>query len=628
MKKNILVLSILFAGIFNLRAEPVEYCSVQVKSINDVTNVATVMGADLQLGVMAYSLPMLLAQSISEGLVTPVLDKPITAYIYVDSELSMLDEFEPEGIVVCIPHASSEEAIIEKHGLEAIDAEKKIYENQEFCVIFKSGYAIFGDNQALCGKIAAKSEYTLKTTLNADTIILKYDHAGFSTTTLSKSDIAKFNSELSKMPPVVSKYLTKILNISIEIMNVFNAGEMGLTYKKDLGFICEAKSNFDESSEIGKAIKSQVSFISTDEAMKLNQKNVASVLIKECETDKYLLNKIFSEFSLSQAEFNELFAELIKKEDLIEDFPELKKEGMNVKCYEAIKKFMTDFLASYNATEEDFLLLDINENNHPVIFEKITYKKGYDASSFEEDTYKALIDTYNYAMYKAEYTPSSPLIEAIDPMAVRFNFDAVLNEVKKISSEDEIAQINECIARAKDINITIPEKYIMETIVDGNESYAYFAPEKYDLSKLKNKLSESSENLFVRAAMQDMADNKATSVMFLSIGNLFNKGYDIFAPLLEIEEELNSAGIAKRDQWDGIVFISGVGSDCSVYEKYVVGKDTLLLMANIVSYCLNNSMYEEAYHEEDAFDEDCSNSEEDELIEAVVDEVEEAIEEE
>ena len=52
MKKIIVFFVAIFALVFNGKAELFEYCAIRVKSINEVSNVATAIGTDLQLGIV------------------------------------------------------------------------------------------------------------------------------------------------------------------------------------------------------------------------------------------------------------------------------------------------------------------------------------------------------------------------------------------------------------------------------------------------------------------------------------------------------------------------------------------------------------------------------------------------
>lgn len=601
MKKIIVFFVAIFALVFNGKAELFEYCAIRVKSINEVSNVATAIGTDLQLGIVAYSVPMLLAQAISENFITPALDKPLTGYVYVDEEKEITDseEFEPDAFVICIPYVSSKEEVISKLNVELINEEKQLYSNAEdYFVVLKDGYATFSNKQKLCENIAASNGYDFKTSLKADLITISQRIDSIGEISFSPEEIEEMVFEGT--PKSLKKVFVSVMKTVFDVINTYKTSEVGLTYKKDLGLILESSTSIDKTTEYGKLIDSHSSFVSIDEAVKIKSKSLFSGIIKENKFEKRILNQLISALAMTQSEFDEIYTELLKKEETTNLFSFLKEEGMNVKLYEGIKKFANDTYAVSEAMEEVCFDIDVTENNNLISVEKTTYKNGFDISPYEKASYKGIIDIYNYVLVKADYKPASPLVTLINPLAVNFNLKAALNEVKKNSSESEIEEIDECLAVAKSVNITIPDSYTMQTFIEGKETYSYIAPESMDVAQLKNKFEETKSNEFIRSAMTNISDNKPYAVMQISPAGLFNKFYNIAATLMGGEDVLKEAGLIPSKQSDAIVFVNGFANNDSIYESVVIGKDTLLLIANLATFAINEVIMDECeYIEED-----------------------------
>lgn len=601
MKKIIVFFVAIFALVFNGKAELFEYCAIRVKSINEVSNVATAMGADLQLGIVAYSVPMLLAQAISENFITPALDKPLTGYVYVDDEKEITDseEFEPDAFVICIPYVSAKEEVISKLNVELINEEKQLYSNAEdYFVVLKDGYAIFSNKQKLCENIAASNGYDFKTSLKADLITFSQRIDSIGEISFSPEEIEEMVFEGT--PKSLKKVFVSVMKTVFDVINTYKTSEVGLTYKKDLGLILESSTSIDKTTEYGKLIDSHSSFVSIDEAVKIKSNSLFSGIIKENKFEKRILNQLISALAMTQSEFDEIYTELLKEEEITNLFSSLKEEGMNVKLYEGIKKFANDTYAVSEAMEEVCFDIDITENNNLILVEKTTYKNGFDISPYEKASYKVILDIYNYVLEKADYKPASPLVALMNPLAVNFNLKAALNEVKKNSSESEIEEMDECLAVAKSVNITIPDSYTMQTFIEGKETYSYIAPESMDVAQLKNKFEETKSNEFIRSAMSNISDNKPYAVMQISPAGLFNKFYNIAATLMGGEDVLKEAGLIPCKQSDAIVFVNGFANNDSIYESVVIGKDTLLLIANLATFAINEvNMDECEYIEED-----------------------------
>lgn len=601
MKKIIVFFVAIFALVFNGKAELFEYCAIRVKSINEVSNVATAMGADLQLGIVAYSVPMLLAQAISENFITPALDKPLTGYVYVDEEKEITDseEFEPDAFVICIPYVSAKEEVISKLNVELINEEKQLYSNAEdYFVVLKDGYAIFSNQQKLCENIAASNGYDFKTSLKADLVTISQRIDSIGEISFSPEEIEEMVFEGT--PKSLKKVFVSVMKTVFDVINTYKTSEVGLTYKKDLGLILESSTSIDKTTEYGKLIDSHSSFVSIDEAVKIKSNSLFSGIIKENKFEKRILNQLISALAMTQSEFDEIYTELLKKEEITNLFSSLKEEGMNVKLYEGIKKFANDTYAVSEAMEEVCFDIDVTENNNLISVEKTTYKNGFDISPYEKASYKRILDIYNYVLEKADYKPASPLVTLINPLAVNFNLKAALNEVKKNSSESEIEEIDECLAVAKSVNITIPDSYTMQTFIEGKETYSYIAPESMDVAQLKNKFEETKANEFIRSAMTNISDNKPYAVMQISPAGLFNKFYNIAATLMGGEDVLKEAGLIPSKQSDAIVFVYGFANNDSIYESFVIGKDTLLLIANLATFAINEVIMDECeYIEED-----------------------------
>ncbi|MBQ2282171.1 MAG: hypothetical protein II332_05340 [Kiritimatiellae bacterium] len=601
MKKIIVFFVAIFALVFNGKAELFEYCAIRVKSINEVSNVATAMGADLQLGIVAYSVPMLLAQAISENFITPALDKPLTGYVYVDEEKEITDseEFEPDAFVICIPYVSAKEEVISKLNVELINEEKQLYSNAEdYFVVLKDGYAIFSNQQKLCENIAASNGYDFKTSLKADLVTISQRIDSIGEISFSPEEIEEMVFEGT--PKSLKKVFVSVMKTVFDVINTYKTSEVGLTYKKDLGLILESSTSIDKTTEYGKLIDSHSSFVSIDEAVKIKSNSLFSGIIKENKFEKRILNQFISALAMTQSEFDEIYTELLKKEEITNLFSFLKEEGMNVKLYEGIKKFANDTYAVSEAMEEVCFDIDITENNNLISVEKTTYKNGFDISPYEKASYKGIIDIYNYVLENADYKPASPLVTLMNPLAVNFNLKAALNEVKKNSSESEIEEMDECLAVAKSVNITIPDSYTMQTFIEGKETYSYIAPESMDVAQLKNKFEETKSNEFIRSAMTNISDNKPYAVMQISPAGLFNKFYNIAATLMGGEDVLKEAGLIPSKQSDAIVFVNGFANNDSIYESVVIGKDTLLLIANLATFAINEvNMDECEYIEED-----------------------------
>ena len=601
MKKLIVFFVAIFALVFNGKAELVEYCAIRVKSINEVSNVATAIGTDLQLGIVAYSVPMLLAQAISENFITPALDKPLTGYVYVDEEKGIADteEFEPDAFVICIPYVSSKEEVISKLNVELINEEKQLYSNAEdYFVVLKDGYAIFSNKQKLCENIAALNGYDFKTSLKADLVTICQRSDSIGKISFSPEEIEEM--EFEGAPKSLKKVFVSVMKTGFDVINTYKTSEVGLTYKKDLGLILESSRSIDKTTEYGKLIDSHSSFVSIDEAVKIKSNSLFSGIIKENKLEKRILNQLISALAMTQSEFDEIYTELLKEEEITNLFSFLKEEGMNVKLYEGIKKFANDTYAVSEAMEEVCFDIDVTENNNLISVEKTTYKNGFDISPYEKASYKGILDIYNYVLEKADYKPASPLVTLINPLAVNFNLKAALNEVKKNSSESEIEEMDECLAVAKSVNITIPDSYTMQTFIEGKETYSYIAPESMDVAQLKNKFEETKSNEFIRSAMSNISDNKPYAVMQISPAGLFNKFYNIAATLMGGEDVLKEAGLIPSKQSDAIVFVYGFANNDSIYESFVIGKDTLLLIANLATFAINEVIMDECeYIEED-----------------------------
>lgn len=601
MKKIIVFFVAIFALVFNGKAELFEYCAIRVKSINEVSNVATAIGTDLQLGIVAYSVPMLLAQAISENFITPALDKPLTGYVYVDEEKEITDseEFEPDAFVICIPYVSSKEEVISKLNVELINEEKQLYSNAEdYFVVLKDGYAIFSNKQKLCENIAASNGYDFKTSLKADLVTISQRIDSIGEISFSPEEIEEMVFEGT--PKSLKKVFVSVMKTVFDVINTYKTSEVGLTYKKDLGLILESSTSIDKTTEYGKLIDSHSSFVSIDEAVKIKSNSLFSGIIKENKFEKRILNQLISALAMTQSEFDEIYTELLKKEEITNLFSSLKEEGMNVKLYEGIKKFANDTYAVSEAMEEVCFDIDITENNNLISVEKTTYKNGFDISPYEKVSYKRILDIYNYVLEKADYKPASPLVALMNPLAVNFNLKAALNEVKKNSSESEIEEMDECLAVAKSVNITIPDSYTMQTFIEGKETYSYIAPESMDVAQLKNKFEETKSNEFIRSAMTNISDNKPYAVMQISPAGLFNKFYNIAATLMGGEDVLKEAGLIPSKQSDAIVFVNGFANNDSIYESVVIGKDTLLLIANLATFAINEVIMDECeYIEED-----------------------------
>lgn len=601
MKKIIVFFVAIFALVFNGKAELVEYCAIRVKSINEVSNVATAIGTDLQLGIVAYYVPILLAQAISENFITPALDKPLTGYVYVDEEKEITDskEFEPDAFVICIPYVSAKEEVISKLNVELINEEKQLYSNAEdYFVVLKDGYAIFSNKQKLCENIAASNGYDFKTSLKADLVTISQRSDSIGEISFSPEEIEEM--EFEGAPKSLKKVFVSVMKTAFDVINTYKTSEFGLTYKKDLGLILESSTCIDKTTEYGKLLDSQSSFVSIDEAVKIKSNSLFSGIIKENKFEKRILNQLISALAMTQSEFDEIYTELLKKEEITNLFPSLKEEGMNVKLYEGIKKFANDTYAVSEAMEEVCFDIDITENNHLILVEKTTYKNGFDISPYEKASYKVILDIYNYVLEKADYKPASPLVALMNPLAVNFNLKAALNEVKKNSSESEIEEMDECLAVAKSVNITIPDSYTMQTFIEGKETYSYIAPESMDVAQLKNKFEETKSNEFIRSAMTNISDNKPYAVMQISPAGLFNKFYNIAATLMGGEDVLKEAGLIPSKQSDAIVFVNGFANNDSIYESVVIGKDTLLLIANLATLSINEVIMDECeYYQED-----------------------------
>lgn len=601
MKKIIVFFVAIFALVFNGKAELFEYCAIRVKSINEVSNVATAMGADLQLGIVAYSVPMLLAQAISENFITPALDKPLTGYVYVDEEKEITDseEFEPDAFVICIPYVSAKEEVISKLNVELINEEKQLYSNAEdYFVVLKDGYAIFSNQQKLCENIAASNGYDFKTSLKADLVTISQRSDSIGEISFSPEEIEEMVFEGT--PKSLKKVFVSVMKTVFDVINTYKTSEVGLTYKKDLGLILESSTSIDKTTEYGKLIDSHSSFVSIDEAVKIKSNSLFSGIIKENKFEKRILNQLISALAMTQSEFDEIYTELLKEEEITNLFSSLKEEGMNVKLYEGIKKFANDTYAVSEAMEEVCFDIDITENNNLILVEKTTYKNGFDISPYEKASYKVILDIYNYVLEKADYKPASPLVTLINPLAVNFNLKAALNEVKKNSSESEIEEMDECLAVAKSVNITIPDSYTMQTFIEGKETYSYIASESMDVAQLKNKFEETKSNEFIRSAMTNISDNKPYAVLQISPAGLFNKFYNIAATLMGGEDVLKEAGLIPSKQSDAIVFVNGFANNDSIYESVVIGKDTLLLIANLATFAINEVIMDECeYIEED-----------------------------
>ena len=66
------------------------------------------------------------------------------------------------------------------------------------------------------------------------------------------------------------------------------------------------------------------------------------------------------------------------------------------------------------------------------------------------------------------------------------------------------------------------------------------------------------------------------------------------------EDVLKEAGLIPSKQSDAIVFVYGFANNDSIYESFVIGKDTLLLIANLATFAINEVIMDECeYIEED-----------------------------
>lgn len=584
MKKYLIAIFTSLLFVCNISAKPVEYGFISVKSLNDCLSKINELNTDLQLGAAAYSLPMLISQTLSEGYCVPALDKPIAVCLISDEELDVENVFE----VVCIPTASTMEAIVNEKKLTSIDVEKNLYEAEGVFVIFKDGYAIFAENQSICEFAAGCFTKAFKTSFPKLLVT-----ANINLMVEDKLSLEKDFSFVEEAPKAVKQVLTRVFNLCIEIADSQESVEIGLDYEKGVGFVLESKSYFDKTSEIYKKNKSVDAEIKRKDLSNINPNAIVSSKVLFNETDKYLFERFFEVWSLTRHEFNEIYSLIVDEmgEDCAVMFPELKEEGMNDVCYNSLKKLGKAFSDSvkYSKGSEAEVLFD--KKYCPIMVGKSAYAPDFDYATLEKETYQGMMDLYKFILEKADYNQAKPLISLAGPTALTLNTKGIAKELE-IPDSINLNEVDETVFASTTFDIYIPDSYTIQTVFDGATVYEFIAPSDVKSSELKTIINSKEENAFVKAAIADMQENKTSDFWFISIGQLFNAYYDLLTPYLNGDyiSALNESGITRCENPDGILSLRGITSDGAIYERMVIGKASIRLLVPVVFYGFESTM--------------------------------------
>lgn len=615
MKKCLIAIFSSLLLVCNISAKPVEYGFISVKSLNDCLSKINELNTDLQLGAAVYSLPMLISQNLSEGYCVPALDKPIAVCLISDEEENAFE-------AVCIPTASSMEAIVNEKKLTSVDVEKNLYEAECGFVIFKDGYAIFAENQSICEFAAGCFTKAFKTSFPKSLVT-----ANINLMVEDKLSLEKDFSFVEEAPKAVKQALTRFFNFCIEVAASQESVEIGLDYEKGVGFVLESKSYFDKTSEMYKKNKSVDTEIKRKDLLMINPSAIVSSKIVFSETEKYVCEKFIEACSLSRHEFNEIYSLIVDEmgEECAEMFPELKEDGMNDVCYNSLKKFgkaFSDSLKYSNGSEAEVLF---DKKYCPIMVGKSLYAPGFDYVTLEKETYQGMMDLYKFILEKADYNPTKPFISLVGPTALNVNTKEIAEKLE-IPESIDLEEIHPVFAPNK-FNIYIPETYNIQTIFEGDTSYEFIAPGDVKSSELKAIINSKEENAFVKAAIADMPENKVFDFVLISVGNLYNAIYDFITPYLSEDsiQTINVLGINKRENPDAIMCLRGITPDGATYERAVIGKDTILSLEPIFLIGLEASMQ---YDEPECIDcesieEECGETvepTEEEIIEYIPDE--------
>lgn len=579
--KKILVMT-LIVSMLSIKAVEHNLVSIRLKSLESFSKTVMSVGTDLQMGAQIYSLPFGLAQFLGEGITIPKTGKPIYAFIDINIDESAIYQNDDFKIVICVPHAKAEKQIIEDSKLELVDPVAGLYKNYDFYAIFKDGYMICGTSSDLCDYVVKNKLYNINPTFKVDDIYFSCNE--YSVEQIIDDSIVEILDETKEFPPVFRKILSKFIITYNEFLDSYEGSEIGIGYKPGLGLIYEQKTKFDKNSEIGKAISSQNQSITIAEAAKINPNSTIAAITKSSNLNKYRLEKIASIFSMTQKEYDSIYQLLLNENELVNEFPIVAEEGMNIKSYDFIKNLFKDLFENINSTEETRVDFSFSKDMHPIFLNKITYKPGFDFASFEKESYEAVISLYDFIIDYSECESSVPLITYQEPMTLNFEIKSFLNDISN-------GEADELYAESEQEGFIIPEKYILETMVDGNVSYSFFAPNKMSIKDINNQIFASKENEFVKAAMADMVENKTELVSSLSVGCIYNKWYDIIVESTKEcltdetsgEEVLAAFGFKRFEKSDGVVYINGTTNEGCLYERYVVGKDTMKLILNFVN---------------------------------------------
>ena len=618
MKKCLIAIFSSLLLVCNISAKPVEYGFISVKSLNDCLSKINELNTDLQLGAAVYSLPMLISQSLSEGYCVPALDKPIAVCLIADEELDVENVFE----AVCIPTASSMEAIVNEKKLTSVDVEKNLYEAEGVVVIFKDGYAIFAENQSICEFAAGCFTKAFKTSFPKSLVTANINLKVEDKLSLEEKDF----SFVEKAPKAVKQALTRFFNFCIEVAASQESVEIGLDYEKGVGFVLESKSYFDKTTEMYKKNKSVNTEIKRKDLLMINPSAIVSSKIAFNETEKYVCEKFIEACSLSQNEFNEIYSLIVDEmgEECAEMFPELKEDGMNDVCYNSLKKLgkaFSDSIKYSNGSEAEVLF---DKKYCPIMVGKSLYAPGFDYVTLEKETYQGMMSLYKFILEKADYNPTKPFISLVGPTALNVNTKEI---AKKLEIPDSINlnEVDDNVFASTTFDIYIPDSYTIQTVFDGATVYEFIAPSDVKSSELKEFINSQKENAFVKAAIANMLENKTSDFCFISIGKLFNACYDLLTPYLNGDyiPALNELGITRCENPDGILSLRGITSDGAIYERMVIGKASIRLLVPVVFYGIESAMqYNEPECIECEYVEDIDEepTEEIEVIEEAVEE--------
>ena len=619
MKKCLIAIFSSLLLVCNISAKPVEYGFISVKSLNDCLSKINELNTDLQLGAAVYSLPMLISQSLSEGYCVPALDKPIAVCLIADEELDVENVFE----AVCIPTASSMEAIVNEKKLTSVDVEKNLYEAEGVVVIFKGGYAIFAENQSICEFAAGCFTKAFKTSFPKSLVT-----ANINLMVEDKLSLEKDFSFVEEAPKAVKQALTRFFNFCIEVAASQESVEIGLDYEKGVGFVLESKSYFDKTSEMYKKNKSVDTEIKRKDLLMINPSAIVSSKIAFNETEKYVCEKFIEACSLSRDEFNEIYSFIVDEmgEECAEMFPELKEDGMNDVCYNSLKKLgkaFSDSIKYSNGSEAEVLF---DKKYCPIMVGKSLYAPGFDYVTLEKETYQGMMSLYKFILEKADYNPTKPFISLVGPTALNVNTKEIAKTLE-IPDSINLNEVDDNVFASTTFDIYIPDSYTIQTVFDGATVYEFIAPGDVKSSELKAIINSKEENAFVKAAIADMPENKVFDFGLISVGNLYNAIHDFITPYLseEVLQALKEMEINKREKPDAIMCLRGITLDGATYERVVVGSDTIISLAPIFLFGVEASMqYDEPeYIDCECIEEECGDAvepTEEEIIEYIPDE--------